>query len=105
MYLPATHQSSISPSRSRRRPGEPPIIVSIVLAWQLTGGWQYDEAFITELEVTFIAEGPKRTRVELEHRNLERYGASVEDLRRAIDAEGGWMLSLRSFARAAEEAT
>lgn len=76
-----------------------------MLAWQLTDGWQYDEAFITEVEVTFLSEGPTRTRVQLEHRNLERYGASVEDLRRSIDADGGWMLGLRSFARVAEEAT
>jgi hypothetical protein len=54
--------------------------------------------------MTFVEEGPKRTRVELEHRNLERYGVSVEDLRKSLDAEGGWMLGLRSFARAAEEA-
>ena len=76
----------------------------VLLAWQLASGWQYDEDFVTELEVTFVAEGPKRTRVELEHRDLERYGANAEDLRSSIDAEGGWMLGLRSFARAAEEA-
>lgn len=35
----------------------------VVLAWQLTGGWQYDETFITELEVRFVPEGPNRTRV------------------------------------------
>jgi uncharacterized protein YndB with AHSA1/START domain len=76
----------------------------IVLAWQLAAGWRYDESFVTELEVRFVAEAPTQTRVELEHRNLERYGASADDLRRSIDAEGGWSLSLRNFARAAEAA-
>src|SRR5262249_19331185 len=47
----------------------------LVLAWQLTADWQYDPSFVTEIEVTFNAEGPRKTRVELEHRDLERYGA------------------------------
>lgn len=74
----------------------------IVLAWQLAAGWRYDPDFVTELEVRFVAEAPDRTRVELEHRDLERYGEHTEDLRRSIDAEGGWQLSLERFARAAE---
>jgi uncharacterized protein YndB with AHSA1/START domain len=75
----------------------------VVLAWQLAAGWSYDPSFMTEVEVTFVAEGPRRTRVQLEHRNLERYGAAADDLRRSIDADGGWMLGLRSFARVAEQ--
>ena len=76
----------------------------MVLAWQLNGNWQYDAAFITEIEVTFIAEGPRRTRVELEHRDLERYGASVDQLRKSLDAEGGWQLTLERFAGIATDA-
>jgi hypothetical protein len=77
--------------------------VGKVLAWQLTGAWQYDASFVTEVEVTFVAEGPKRTRVELEHRHLERYGDAAPNLRKSIDAPDGWLLMLEEFARAAAE--
>ncbi len=74
----------------------------LLLAWQLAAGWQYDASFVTEVEVNFVAEGPKQTRVTLEHRNLERYGEAVHDLRKSIDAPGGWAMSLAAFGRAAE---
>src|SRR5437868_15135478 len=47
----------------------------LVLSWDITADWQFDPALKTEIEVRFIAEGPARTRVELEHRGLDRYGA------------------------------
>ncbi|MDB4874526.1 MAG: hypothetical protein JWM41_972 [Gemmatimonadetes bacterium] len=73
----------------------------LVLAWQITGDWQYDPNFVTEVEVTFTAEGPRKTRVDLEHRNLERYGASAAKLRKGIDAPDGWGLILQRLANAA----
>jgi uncharacterized protein YndB with AHSA1/START domain len=73
----------------------------LVLAWQLKGDWQYDPSFVTELEITFVAEGAKRTRVALEHRNLERYGDAAEQVRTSIDAPGGWALTLEAFGKAA----
>ncbi len=42
----------------------------LVLAWQITSDWKYDPSFVTEVEVTFTAEGPNTTRVVLEHRDL-----------------------------------
>ncbi len=75
----------------------------LVLAWQITAAWQYDAAFITEVEVIFTEEGPKKTRVDLEHRNLDRYGAEASAYRSQIDAEGGWGGLLGLFARLAEK--
>jgi uncharacterized protein YndB with AHSA1/START domain len=46
----------------------------IVLGWQLTADWKFDPDLITEVEVRFIPESANTTRVELEHRNLERFG-------------------------------
>jgi hypothetical protein len=73
----------------------------LLLAWQINGDWRYDAAFVTEIEVRFIVEGPKRTRVELEHRNLERYGVAAPAIRKTIDSPGGWGGILASFSRVA----
>ena len=73
----------------------------LVLAWQITAEWQYDPGFVTEVEVSFIVEGPRRTRVEIEHRNLERYGAAAAALRETLDSPGGWGGTLAAFARVA----
>lgn len=73
----------------------------IVLAWQINGEWAYDPDFVTEVEVRFIAEGANRTRVELEHRDLERFGDQAETIRRAFDSPDGWTGLLENFAQAA----
>ncbi|MEP6620124.1 MAG: SRPBCC family protein [bacterium] len=76
----------------------------LVLAWQITAQWQFDPEFVTEVEVNFVADGPKTTTVTLEHRNLARYGVAAEAFRASIDAAGGWGKLLESLARRAEEA-
>jgi len=73
----------------------------VVLAWQLTAEWQYDPDFLTEVEVRFTADGPGRTQVELEHRNLERYGEDMEKVRAAVGSDDGWGGQLRTYAQAA----
>ncbi|MDB4890068.1 MAG: ATPase [Gemmatimonadetes bacterium] len=74
----------------------------LILAWQITADWQYDPNFLTEVEVTFTAVGPKETVVVLEHRDLERFGERAMELRNGIDAEGGWGLILQSYIDEAE---
>ncbi len=79
---------------------EPP--ARIVLAWQLTAQWQYAPNFQTEVEVRFTPEGDA-TRVELEHRCLERFGIDAEKVRTSIDSPKGWPDVLRQYAEAASE--
>jgi len=79
---------------------EPPS--RVVLAWQINAQWQYDPGFETEVEIKFIADGTG-TRVELEHRDLERYGEQAETMRATFDSEGGWNGLLASFAGVADE--
>jgi uncharacterized protein YndB with AHSA1/START domain len=74
----------------------------IVLVWQLSGEWAYDEALDTEVEVRFTAEGPERTRVALEHR-LDGFGARAAEMRDTFDAPGGWPGMLEAFAQAARQ--
>jgi len=74
-----------------------------VLAWQLNAEFKYDPALVTEVEVRFLAQSEQATRVELEHRHLERLGASAQILHRAIDAPNGWSALLERFAQAASQ--
>ena len=70
----------------------------LVLGWQITAQWKFDPNFLTEVEVTFTPEGAKKTWVELEHRNLERFGVEAPSLREAVDGPGGWGQMLETFA-------
>lgn len=74
----------------------------LVLSWQLTLNWEFDPNFVTEVEVTFTAQGPKRTLVRFEHRNLERYGEGAPELRKQIAAQDGWGKTLDAYKRIAE---
>ena len=72
----------------------------LVLAWQLDAQWQYDPdaEHASEVEIRFIAEGPKQTRVELEHRHFERHGAGAEGVRSGIESPNGWTAILEIYA-------
>ena len=78
---------------------EPPS--RLVLSWDISADWQYDSTLKTEIEVRFNAEGSNRTRVELVHRKLDRYGARRDEMRRIFDTEGDWGRLLAAFAQAA----
>jgi uncharacterized protein YndB with AHSA1/START domain len=79
---------------------EPPS--RLVLSWDITADWQPDPALNTEIEVRFIAGGIADTRVEFEHRRLDRYGARRDEMRRIFETEGDWGRLLASFAQLAE---
>lgn len=51
----------------------------------------------------FIADGKDATRVELEHRKLDRYGARAAEMRRVFDTEGDWGRLLAMFAARAAQ--
>jgi uncharacterized protein YndB with AHSA1/START domain len=71
----------------------------IVISWDISPQWRIETNLrkTSEVEVRFISEKPDRTRVELEHRNLDRHGAGWEGERDAVASEGGWPLYLRRF--------
>jgi uncharacterized protein YndB with AHSA1/START domain len=72
----------------------------VVISWDIGAQWQIetDPERTSEVEVRFISETPERTRVELEHRKLERHGEGWEGIRETVDSEAGWPLYLRRFA-------
>jgi len=63
----------------------------LVVSWEVSAEWKPDPrpAFTSEVEVRFTAEAGGRTRVELEHRNFERLGATAGEKMRK-DVDGGW---------------
>ena len=72
----------------------------VVISWDIDPQWRIetDPERTSEVEVRFISEAPGRTRVELEHRHLDRHREGWESLRDAIGGEGGWPGCLDAFA-------
>jgi uncharacterized protein YndB with AHSA1/START domain len=72
----------------------------VVFSWDISPRWQVetDPAMTSEVEVRFVAEGPDRTRVELEHRHLDRHGPGWEAVRDGVDGTEGWPLYLSRYA-------
>jgi uncharacterized protein YndB with AHSA1/START domain len=77
----------------------------LVLTWQITAKWQYDASFVTEVELRFFKEADKKTRVELEHRKLEAYGADAAAMHKTFSADDAWLRTLALFGSMAEKAT
>jgi uncharacterized protein YndB with AHSA1/START domain len=72
----------------------------VVISWDINPLWQIETDLekTSEVEVRFFSEAPERTRVEVEHRNLERHGEGWQGVRDAVGSPGGWPLYLQRFA-------
>lgn len=77
---------------------EPPHRVTFT--WDIGPTWQLeaDPAKASEVEVRFTAESGGRTRVELEHRHLDRHGPGWESVAQGVDGDAGWPLYLARYA-------
>ena len=69
----------------------------VVLLWQIGLDWKMDPDFETDVEVTFTEYEPGRTRVDLTHHHLERYGDQAEAMRAVFDSPEGWTTTLARF--------
>jgi uncharacterized protein YndB with AHSA1/START domain len=73
----------------------------IVFSWEIGADWKPDPIVASEVEITFVAESPATTRVQLEHRNFEALGEEGgEKMRGSVD--GGWPGLLELFKKKAE---
>jgi uncharacterized protein YndB with AHSA1/START domain len=72
----------------------------VVFSWDIGPDWQLvaDPENASEVEVRFTAETPQRTRIELEHRHIDRHGPGWEAVREGIAGDGGWPLYLDRYA-------
>jgi hypothetical protein len=79
----------------------------LVIAWQINAQWQFepDPAKSSEVEIRFAPAPGGMTRVDLEHRYLNRLGAGGTIMRTAVDGPGGWGSVLQLFADEAERVT
>jgi uncharacterized protein YndB with AHSA1/START domain len=75
----------------------------VVISWDIDPRWQLETDLekTSEVEVRFVPEAPGRTRVELEHRKLDRHGDGWQAVRDGVDGADGWPLYLRRFAEVA----
>jgi uncharacterized protein YndB with AHSA1/START domain len=72
----------------------------VMFSWDISPRWEIvsDPELTSEVEVRFVAEGPDRTRVELEHRNLDRHGPEWPAVRDGVADDAGWPLYLQRYA-------
>jgi uncharacterized protein YndB with AHSA1/START domain len=79
---------------------EPP--TRILFTWDISPRWQIetDPTRTSEVEIRFVAEAERRTRVELEHRHLDRHGDGWQGLAEGVRGDQGWPLYLQRFAAA-----
>jgi uncharacterized protein YndB with AHSA1/START domain len=77
---------------------EPPS--RVIFTWDIGPTWQIENDLTktSEVEVRFIVESGERTRVELEHRHLERHGTDWRSVADGVDGEAGWPLYLARYA-------
>jgi uncharacterized protein YndB with AHSA1/START domain len=77
----------------------------LVFSWDISPRWQIETDLekSSEVEVRFIAETAERTRVELEHRHLDRHGAGWESARDGVAGDQGWPLYLKRYAEVATD--
>jgi uncharacterized protein YndB with AHSA1/START domain len=75
----------------------------VAFSWNISPQWELepDPERASEVHVTFVAEAQDRTRVELEHRHLDRHGEGWEGMAAAVGSPDGWGQNLRGFAEAA----
>ncbi len=72
----------------------------VLLSWDISPHWQIEDDPLktSEWEVRFTAETPQRTRVEIEHRNLDRHGEGWQGVRDGVAGDQGWPLYLQRYA-------
>lgn len=74
----------------------------LILSWQMQPDWKVDldREKGSEVALLFVAEGPSATRLEFEHRYIERHGTGFEKLFEGVNSPGGWTAVLASYQEA-----
>jgi uncharacterized protein YndB with AHSA1/START domain len=72
----------------------------VLFSWDIGPTWQVedDPDKTSEVEVRFSAESPRTTRVDLEHRHIDRHGGGWQAVADGVEGEAGWPLYLGGYA-------
>lgn len=76
----------------------------LLFSWDITLQWtiETDPARCSEVEVTFVPLTESQTRVQIDHRHLDRHGEGWESMATAVGAADGWAHDLTLFAAATQ---
>jgi uncharacterized protein YndB with AHSA1/START domain len=74
----------------------------LVITWQIGADWKYHADIVTTVEVRFEPAGEDRTRVLLEHRDLDGFGADAAAMHKTFEDPGAWTATLAAYAAAAK---
>jgi uncharacterized protein YndB with AHSA1/START domain len=77
---------------------EPP--ARFVVTWQIGADWTFHTDLVTTIEVRFEPVGEGRTRVRLEHRDLDAFGADTARMKETFEDPGAWSATLTAYASA-----
>ena len=73
----------------------------VTITWQIGADWSYHPDLVTTIDVRFVEEEPGRTRVALEHGDLDNFGEHAEQMKNVFEAPDAWTSTLAAYAEAA----
>jgi uncharacterized protein YndB with AHSA1/START domain len=97
------HQDGTETSTGVVTAWDPP--ARLVVTWQIGADWAYHDDLVTSVDVRFESLGPDRTRVVLEHRGLDAYGAHAAAMRTLFERPDAWTATLAAYATRTGSAT
>jgi uncharacterized protein YndB with AHSA1/START domain len=92
------HQDGTETSTGSVVTWDPP--TRLVLTWQVGTDWKFHQDLITTIELRFEPAGDGRTRVWLEHRDLDAFGADAAEMKKTFEDPGAWTTTLAAYAAA-----
>lgn len=75
----------------------------VVVTWQIGADWKFHDDLVTTVEVRFQPDGADRTRVVLEHRDLEAYEKDAAAMKETFEGPGAWGATLAAYAARAHK--
>lgn len=93
------HQDGTETDTGRILVWDPP--GRVVVTWQIGADWTFHPDLVTTVDVRFEPLGPGRTRVTLEHRDLEAFGDDAARMKAVFSEDGAWTGTLAAYAAAA----